>query len=74
MRNHHTEQLQERNGKVNSEKVSGQSSSIKLVYPLYTSTPGTGWCDESRLGQMVFLICFVEEGVSQWIDNLQRKV
>ena len=34
MKNLDTEQLQERNGKINSEKVSGQLSSIKLVYPL----------------------------------------
>ena len=37
MRNHDTEQLQEGNGKINSEKMSGQLSSIQLVYPLYTS-------------------------------------
>ena len=37
MRNHNTEQLHEGNRKINSEKVSGQSSSIQLVHPLYTS-------------------------------------
>ena len=37
MRNYDTEQLQEENRKINSEKVSGQSSSIQLVHPLYTS-------------------------------------
>ena len=37
MRNHDTEQLQEGNRKINSEKVLGQSSSIQLVHPLYTS-------------------------------------
>ena len=37
IRNHDAEQLQEGNGKINSEKVSGQSSSIQLVHPLYTS-------------------------------------
>ena len=36
--NHHREQPQERNRKINSEKVSGQLSSIQLVYPLYSST------------------------------------
>ena len=33
MRNHETDQLQGGNGKINSEKVSGQSSSIHLVSP-----------------------------------------
>ena len=42
MRNHHTEQLQGGNGKINSEKVSGQSSSIQLVHPLYTSMAWLG--------------------------------
>ena len=37
MRNHDTEQLQEGNRKITSEKVSGQLSSIQLVHPLYTS-------------------------------------
>ena len=37
MRNHHTEQLQGGNGKINSEKVSGQSSSIQLVSPYIIS-------------------------------------
>ena len=36
MKNHDTGQLQEGNRKINSEKVSGQSSSIQLVHPLYT--------------------------------------
>ena len=42
MSNHHREQLQEGNGKISSEKVSGQSSSIQLVHPLYTSI-GQKW-------------------------------
>ena len=33
MRNHDTEQLQGGNGKINSEKVSGQLSSIQLAPP-----------------------------------------
>ena len=37
MRNHHTEQLQGGNGKINSEKVSEQSSSIRLVPPYIIS-------------------------------------
>ena len=37
MRNHHTEQLQGGNGKMNSEKVAGQSSSIHLVSPYIIS-------------------------------------
>ena len=37
MSNHHTERLQGGNRKINSEKVSGQSSSIQLVHPFYTS-------------------------------------
>ena len=37
MRNHHTEQLQGGNGKINSEKVSGQLSSIQLVSPYIIS-------------------------------------
>ena len=37
MRNHHTEQLQEGNGKIYSEKVSGQSSSIQHVSPYIIS-------------------------------------
>ena len=37
MRNYDTEQIQKENRKINSEKVSGQSSSIQLVHPLYTS-------------------------------------
>ena len=36
-RNYDTEQLQEGNGKIDSEKVPGQSSSIQLVHPLSTS-------------------------------------
>ena len=41
MRNHHTEQLQGGNGKINSEKVSGQLSSIQLVSP-YIINNGNG--------------------------------
>ena len=37
MRNHHTEQLQGGNGKIKSEKVSGQSSLIQLVSPYIIS-------------------------------------
>ena len=37
MRNHHKEQLQEGNGKIYSEKVSGQSSSIQHVSPYIIS-------------------------------------
>ena len=40
MRNHHTEQLQGGNGKIYSENVSEQSSSIRLVPP-YIISP---WC------------------------------
>ena len=36
MRNHDTEPLQEGNRKINSEKVSGPSSSIQLVHPFNT--------------------------------------
>ena len=43
MRNHHTEQLQEGNGKINSENVSEQSSSIQLVHPVYTCIHGCDW-------------------------------
>ena len=45
MRNHNTEQLQGGNGKINSEKVSGQSSSIRLVSP-YIISP---WEREGRV-------------------------
>ena len=39
MRNHHSEELQRGNGKINSEKVSGHSSSIQLVSPPYIISP-----------------------------------
>ena len=42
MRNHDTEQLQKGNRKINSEKVSGQLSSIQLVHPLYYTHPWQG--------------------------------
>ena len=51
MRNHHTEQLQGGNGKINSEKVSGQSSSIHLVSP-YIISPWIihmYFCDQAAL-------------------------
>ena len=61
MRNHHTEQLQGGNGKINSEKVSGQSSSIQLVSP-YLISPwkivlhqwfGTRQQEENRLWKWI---------------------
>ena len=53
MRNHHTEQLHEGNGKINSKKVSGQSSSIQLVSP-YIISP---WLKLAMGHQQLFYYC-----------------
>ena len=61
MRNHHTEQLQGGNGKINSEKLSGQSSTIEVVSP-YIISPCI-YQAESPLRQHAAGCCAVECGL-----------